>query len=310
MLRSKHSGWTFEGKRTPFGGGNPISSVTNAVSHAIGTDGSGGGVLGALADIDPGPAIGKGLASVDKAVGDTVPGGWGTLAAIAAAVATAGATLPESMAEFMAADAASLAGSGMSEAAIAQNLAAGYGLTVEQAAAAAAAASGVGSAGASAASQALPYSELFDASNLAQQGLSSGAIQQNLAATGLNEFLAQDMASLAAQGLSPAQIGQAMAYSYSPEELAGTGIKSLQATQGGNLLNNVNDANKVAKLLKQGVTSGLTNSLGQLAQGANPQGQELSSVVRGNQNPFLQQAAQLPIQDTKQAKLAELLKQV
>jgi hypothetical protein len=304
MFKSKHSGWTYDLKRTPFGGGNPLDSA----SHALGTDGSGGGVLGALASIDPGPAIGKGLAEVDKAVGNTVPGGWGTLAAIAAAVATAGASLPETEAAFMSADAANLAGQGLNEAAIAQNLSAGYGLTAEQAAAAAAAAYAGGAAAAGGASQALPYSELFDASNLAKQGLDSAAIQQNLAATGLNDFLAQDMANLAAQGLTPAQIGQTLAYSYSPEELAGTGIKSLQATQGGNLLSNINDVTKVAKLLKQGATSGLTNSLGKLAEGANPQGQALSAVVRGNQNPF-SYAPQQPIQDTRQAQLASLLKQ-
>jgi hypothetical protein len=290
------------------GSSNPFSGVTDSISNVLGTDGSGGGALGALASIDPGPAIGKGLASVDKAVGDTVPGGWKTLAAIAAAVATSGASLPESEAAFMSADAANLASQGLSEAAISQNLAAGYGLTAEQAAAAAAAAYAGGAAAAGGATQALPYSELFDASNLAKQGLDSAAIQQNLAATGLNDFLAQDMANLAAQGLSPAQIGQTLAYSYSPQELAGTGIKSLQATQGGNLLSNINDVTKVAKLLKQGATSGLTNSLGQLAQGANPQGQALTSVVRGNQNPFTF-TPQQPIQDTKQAQLASLLKQ-
>jgi hypothetical protein len=62
------------------------------------------------------------------------------------------------------------------------------------------------------------------------------------------------------------------------------------------------------KLLKQGAGSGLSNSLGQLAQGANPQGQALGAVVRGNQNPFTF-APQQPIQDTRQAQLASLLKQ-
>jgi hypothetical protein len=38
---NKHQGW-HNGKRTPFGGGNPISCVTDAISGAIGTDGGGG----------------------------------------------------------------------------------------------------------------------------------------------------------------------------------------------------------------------------------------------------------------------------
>jgi hypothetical protein len=74
---------------------------------------------------------------------------------------------------------------------------------------------------------ALPYTEAFDAANLASQGLSSAAIAQNIAATGVDSFLAADIANLAAQGLSANQITDILAYSYTPAELAGTGIKSL-----------------------------------------------------------------------------------
>lgn len=47
---NKHEGW-HDGKRTYNGGGggwNPVSAVTDTISSALGTDGSGGGVLGAL----------------------------------------------------------------------------------------------------------------------------------------------------------------------------------------------------------------------------------------------------------------------
>ena len=87
-------------KIKPQGGGNPISAITDPISKAIGTDGSGGGILGgladidpgksigkALADIDPGPALGKGLAEVDKFVGREIPGGWATVGAAAAIAA-------------------------------------------------------------------------------------------------------------------------------------------------------------------------------------------------------------------------------
>ena len=72
FLKSKHNGWTWELKRTPFGGGNPLDDV----SSALGTDGGGGGLLGGLADLD-------------KAVGQNIPGGWVTLGALGAAGAGA-----------------------------------------------------------------------------------------------------------------------------------------------------------------------------------------------------------------------------
>ena len=83
----KHIG---DKKIKPQGGGgfNPIAAITDPISSALGTDGGGGGVLGALADIDPGPAIGSGLAEVDEFVNDEIPGGWVT---VGLAAATAGA---------------------------------------------------------------------------------------------------------------------------------------------------------------------------------------------------------------------------
>jgi hypothetical protein len=139
---------------------NPISAVTDPISKAIGTDGSGGGILGGLAKIDPGPALGKGLSEVDKFVGREIPGGWKTVGLAAAAVAAPYAMSALSSAGagttaggFVAADAAGLAASGLSEAAIAQNLAM----------------AGVESFVAA------------DAAALAVSGLSEAAIAQNLA---------------------------------------------------------------------------------------------------------------------------------
>lgn len=100
---------------------------------------------------------------------------------------------------------------------------------------------------------ALPYTEAYDAANLASQGLSSAAIAQNIAATGLDPFLAADIANLAAQGLAADQISQVLAYSYTPAELAGTGIKSLAT--GVNQGSNITDIAKQALKANQAVGS-------------------------------------------------------
>lgn len=87
MFKSKHSGWTWDLRRTPFGGGGGfISDIGNSISNAVSDVGS------ALASIDPGPAIGSGLASVDSAVNNAIPGGWATIGG--AALLAAGITDP------------------------------------------------------------------------------------------------------------------------------------------------------------------------------------------------------------------------
>ena len=60
---------------------NPFRAVRNAVSSVAQWVG------GALAKIDPGPAIGHAGAQLDKAVGNTIPGGWATVGIAALAIA-------------------------------------------------------------------------------------------------------------------------------------------------------------------------------------------------------------------------------
>lgn len=96
-----HAFQPFGGRHNPFkqrmtlegGGGGFVSAITDPISSALGTDGGDGGLLGALAD-------------VDDFVGDTIPGGWGTVAAIAvpyAAPYLAGAALTAGQAAALAA---------------------------------------------------------------------------------------------------------------------------------------------------------------------------------------------------------------
>lgn len=249
-----------DNKIKPQGGGNPISAITDPISSALGTDGGGGGILGGLADIDPGPALGSGLAEVDKFVGREIPGGWVTPALIAAAAAT-GYVDPSLLA-------GEAAFTGATETGLATL--AGEGLAAESIGAALLSEA----AAAEAISQALPYTEAFDAFNLAQQGLNSSQIAQNLTVTGLDSFLAQDMANLAAQGLSPEAITQALSYSYTPAELAGTGIKSNAATLPGKGLTG-KQALQAAKLTK-----------GLLGGQQQPQFQQQQQIQQSRTNPY------------------------
>jgi len=217
---------------------NPISAITDPISKAIGTDGSGGGILGAVEDVGKGigsigesidkavtQPIGRGLAEVDKFVGREIPGGWVTPALITAAVAApylAPTLAGEGAAAsgFAGLDAATAAelglsgGSGLGISGASGNVLAG--ITGAEAAAAAAEAA-----------TALPYTEAFDAANLASQGLRPEQIAQNLTiSANVDPFIAQDMAQLAAQGLSPQQIVETLSMSYTKAELAPTGIES------------------------------------------------------------------------------------
>jgi hypothetical protein len=129
-------------------------------------------------------------------------------------------------------------------------------------------------AGLGAVGQALPYTTAFDAANLYGQGLSQAAIEQNLAMTGIDKFLAADAAGLASQGLSDAAIAQNLSYGYSPAELAGTGIESMALSSGGtgidNLLSSLGSALKTP-LGQLGVKGGLGLLSGGAQQAAVPQ---------------------------------------
>lgn len=249
-------------KIKPQGGGNPISAVTDTISKGLGTDGSGGGVLGALADIDPGKEIGKGLADLDKFVGKEIPGGWKTVGLAAAAVAapyalgamgSAGAgTAAAADAGFVAADAASLAASGLSEAAIAQNLAAAG---VESFAAA-------------------------DAAALAAQGLSEAAIAQNLSYA----YGAGDLIPTATQAASGAPV-----YDYSQQAMV---------TPQGNVIPANTPASQIAAMDKSIAAAGkeaVSKYGGGLGLG---QGLQLAMLGKGllggqpqqQQNPYAQMA--------------------
>lgn len=290
------------------GGGGGGFDITNPIDWR--------GVGETLASIDPGPAIGDIGVQIDKSVNDTIPGGWVTLGAVALAATgvyfgpelmgmLGGEGIAASEASFMAADAANLASQGLSQAAIAQNIAAGYGISeAAAAAAAAAAAETVGTYGATAVKEALPYTEMFDAANLSKQGLDSAAIAQNLAGSGVDPFLAQDMAQLAAQGLSPEAIGQALQYSYSAQELAPLGLESLQAVpetntafdtikQAKKAYDAVNKVRQLGQLFNSDTLSGLTGKAGAALPVAGKTALDMSGNTTGQTNQPLDLTANI-----------------
>jgi hypothetical protein len=399
MFKSKHSGWTFAGTRTPFGRGSWTNQIVNDISSVLGTDGGGGGIIGNTENIiqsagkgnplDVASAIlgtdGSGLglsgalAQTDNSVNTLVPGGWATVALIAATIASAGTASPALAAElggelaaegalaagaeagaagaagagagsaaaadsaFMAYDAANLAANGYDAATIAQNLQAGYGITAEQAAQlGAASASAYASSGAAPAGFETIASTPTTPTPGADAVLNSPTQISNLTPPGAGNFgtitpptagavtgaggLTGGMGAgtMVGDGTLGTTIGQSY-MAAGPGQFAvnasgaaipagASGIAGTVPSSGlsaSDILNNAKRAKNLSDALKQGASSGLSNSLGQLAQGANPQGQALGAAVRGNPNPFTF-SPQQPIQDAKPldlASLANLLKQ-
>jgi hypothetical protein len=322
MFKSKHSGWTFASTRTPFGGGGGIGNAF--------------GLGDALASIDPGPAIGKGLAEVDTTVNRELPGGWALPAAIAVAYAT-GYIDPSLFASEAAAAAGAEAGAGAIATEAGQTAffeALASGATSTEAVGAGLAADAAVGAGAG-----LGVADAVTATPGADAVLGSSTNIANLTPPGAGNFGTITPASGAtgAGGLTggmsagtmvgdgtlgttigktymaaaPGQFALNAAGSAIPAGAAGIAGTVPSGLSASDILTNANRAKNLSKLLSQGAGSGLTQSLGQLAQGANPQGQALGAVVRGNPNPFAF-TPQQPIQDAKPldlASLANLLKQ-
>jgi hypothetical protein len=262
MFKSKHSGWTWDLKRTPFGGGG--GDIFQSVGNT-------------LASIDPGPAIGQGLASVDKGV-NQIPGGWYTLGALAAG-GTGLAFAPELAAAAGLGEGATIT-SAAGQQAFFDALASGATSTeaISAGAAADAAATGAIGTGTNAALQGPTYGEL-GVTGVPEGGM--GPTYAEMGNTGLNTEQAISAADAASKGMSASDV-----------------------------LNNANRVKNLANMLNQGATSGLSKSLGQLAQGSNAKPLDLLTAVRSNQSPFTY-TPQVAIQNKKPdlSALAELLKQ-
>ena len=354
MFKSKHSGWTWELKRTPFGGGNPISGVTDAISNAIGTSGNGGLVSTISNLVEQGAEkVGDTAVGLDKAVNKLTPMGWALPAAIVAAYFTGGGSLAAEGAaeagsaaalEAGATEAATTAGEAAYSSAVASGASEAAATEAANAAASEATAGYAGAASEAGASQFTP--EMIQYANASAdpigtlsnlQGLTpeqfasvtqyiggpatadgftaGGDLSQlmqsypDLSQTqledilrinyGTDPMLSADAANLAKSGYDAATIDQVLGYSYSPTELAGTGIDSsaLSSASSSSLsdtLKNINRARQLSKLLgqsagqtnykiptsQQWIQNAQTNALNQPAQ------QQFGGLYEMNKSPF------------------------
>lgn len=304
MFKSKHSGWTWELRRTPFGGGSSWSPADPFR-----------GAGDALASIDPGPAIGSAGASIDKTVNDNIPGGWITVGGLAAgglalayapevmalaaetgvepAVASAqlgipavdvatGEAIPLATTTTAGADAI------LSAPDVAVNLGATGGGTVGSLNAALSAAGATGSG----------MSAALAPGTILGTGLEGGGAIGSSYAAGANGLPATDFFGnyIPASSINTGGV---------PSTVTGTGITSDTLNTLNNVKKGTDAANQLSKLLSQGAGSGLSNSLGKLAAGASPE--SLPNLVRGNQNPFAY-TAQQPIQNAQPMDLSSLSK--
>jgi len=341
MFKSKHSGWTFAGTRTPFGGGgdifqsagNTVSGWDPHVTEGVGDYLSENGWMIPLAMITAGAgaALGGGVVA-GEVVGEGAIAGAGGATAADGTVFAAGSTIPAgtTMAEGSVIAAGETSAAGISGGgAFTPSAGSGASFVVDPSAAYTAG----GATGGASAVTATPGADAVlnsptQISNLTPPGAGNfGTITPPTAGavTGAGGLTGgMGAGTMVGDGTLGTTIGQsymsagpgqfALNASGSAIPAGASGIAGTVPSSGlsaSDVINNAKRAKNLSDALKQGASSGLSNSLGQLAQGANPQGQALGAAVRGNPNPFTF-SPQQPIQDAKPldlASLANLLKQ-
>jgi hypothetical protein len=290
MFKSKHSGWTWDLKRTPFG--------------------NGGGLGNFFAEIDPVEAF-KGVANstADEEFRQAdwmSENGW----ILPVAMITAGVANGALGAEALTAEGGvaagsaelagpSLAGSQAFDAAIASGAS-----TVEASAAADAAAQAAINAGQGIGTATGASSGIADI-GLGTDAALQGPTYGELGVTGVPEGgMGPTYAEMGNTGLNTEQAISAADTAARNSQIAEALKTANQVRQG------VGTANNLAKMLTSGAGSQLSGAAQNFATGQTGVGSAIPALIRGNQNPFLQ-TAQQPIQNKKTdlASLIELLKQ-
>ena len=287
MFKSKHSGWTWDLKRTPFGGGgfNP------------------GNFLASIDPVEAFKTAANGAADSEMSATDwmTTNGWMIPLAMITAGVASgalgAGALAADGSIAAGSAELAgpSLAGSQAFDAAIASGASTAEASAAADAAAQAAIGTGQGIGTATGASSGV--ADIGLGTNAALQGPTYG----ELGVTGVPE---------GGMGPTYAEMGNTGLNTEQAINAADTASQLQQAKDALSTANDVKNAAKLAQALTSKTGSQLTNAAQNLATGQTGVASAIPALLRGNQNPFLQ-TAQQPIQNKKTdlASLIELLKQ-
>lgn len=278
-------GMTLEGG----GGGGIVGDIVGGIGDAVSGVGdfvsdTFQGASDALAQIDPGPAIGDVGVAIDEGVNDAIPGGWLTVGAVALTIATAGTVNLE--AETMALEAAAAASeAGAVAADVAAVAEAGATIAETGAIASGAAEAGLAStAGELAAEEAAKYSfqeALKQAGTSALKNAGMNALTQGLTTGNIDptRVLNSGLTGAVTGGLGNT-LGQ-----YGVNPMLGS---TLSGTAGGALSSALNGQD-IGRGALVGGAGGLTSGVtGQLTKGLDPTLQgALSGATRGMTNAAL-----------------------
>jgi hypothetical protein len=285
MIKSKHSGWTYDLQRTPFKGGGIIDSIGNAIGGAFGSVGNAISNAGNFIDKNVTQPIGKGFAETDKFMTNLTPYGWALPAAIVAAYFTAGGSL--------AAEGAAEAGAAAAAEAGATTAATEAATTAGSEAFANGVAAGMSEAEATAAANAAA-----DASLASSAGVESGAGLEalsnsssavgptygELGVTGVEGGMAgPTYGELGYTGLNQ---GQAIASADAASQLAQ--LKDY-ASNAKDIYSNVNRAKSIFNTLTNSGQSSTPQAYAAALQATQTPMEQFGGLYRMNNTPFLQQ---------------------
>jgi len=299
MIKSKHSGWSYDLQRTPFKGGGIIESIGNAVGDAFGSVGNAIGDVGVFIDKSVTQPVGKGFAQADKFMTNLTPYGWALPAAIVAAYFTAGGSLAAEGAAEGAALAAE-AGTAAAEAGAAAAAEAGATTAATEAATTAgseAFANGI-AAGMSEAEATAAANAAADASLASSAGVESGAGLEalstsssavgptygELGVTGVEGGMAgPTYGELGYTGLNQ---GEAIASADAASQLAQ--LKDYASTAK-DVYSNVNRAKSIFDTLSNSGQSSTPQAYAAALQATQTPMEQFGGLYRMNNTPFLQQ---------------------